>query len=213
MLLAITAAFAAELSPTHVFPSAVAMEAGSGQAGVGAVVAIGPQGAGYLRAAAGITDRLAISGGLMEPQGGLLVGLRYNVVQTDTIRVAPFVFGAVNDDLVVRPGNTPLLAFGAGAGVALEGGWPGARLDLSVPLVLTGMELLPSPLYGPLVLGSAGVTAHITARHALRVGMEPLAAPSLGFRYARERWYLQGTALYSLVRAGPLLAGEVGLRF
>ncbi|MDP2314433.1 MAG: hypothetical protein Q8P41_16140 [Pseudomonadota bacterium] len=215
LLLAAAPAFAAEPVPTLAMPTAVALEAGTGQAGVGALAVGGdsPSGAVTLRGAVGITDRLAISGGLMEPRGGLLLGLRYNVYQSDTFRVAPFVFGIADDDLVTEAPIDTLGALSAGLGVALEGGGQTFRFDLSLPLVATGIDPLANPLYVPLVGGSLGVTVQAHRRHALRFGIESLAAPAVTWRYAADRWYLQATGLYSLVRAQPMIAAEVGLRF
>jgi hypothetical protein len=208
-------AFAADLQPTLALPSAVPIGAGEGQAGLGALGTGGasPGLAGTLRGAVGITDRLAVNGALELPRGGLLLGLRYNVVATETVRVAPFVFGIATDDLVTLPGTDAADALSAGLGVAVEAGGRTARFDLSLPLVATGIDPLANPLYVPFVGTSVGVTVHVNARSALRVGVESLASPALSYRYVRERWYLQATGLYSVVRGVPMGALEGGLRF
>ncbi|MES2639771.1 MAG: hypothetical protein V4850_09820 [Myxococcota bacterium] len=201
--------------PTLVMPTAVAQPPGSGQVAIGAVVTGGetPGVAATLRGAVGITDRLAISGGLMEPLGGLLLGLRYNVVQTDTFRFAPFVFGAVDDDLVTLAPVDAAGALGAGVGVALEGGGETFRFDASLPLVATSVNPLVNPLHVPLVGSSFGLGVRLGARHSLRFGVESLFSPGVTWRYAPDRWYVQGVGMWSLVRGTPKLAAEVGLRF
>lgn len=208
------AARAAEFTPALALPSAVALGAGQGQAAAGAALATGdpPLLSGTLRANIGLTSRLALSGGLRAPWGGLLLGLRYNVVERPEVRVAPFVFGAASESLVTgtsRSGDS----LAAGLGVALEGGWPKARLDASVPLVVTTVNPLVAPLYAPLALGSYGLTIHLTRRHDVRLALESFAAPSVTVRYARDRWYVQGAAMYAILHATPLAALEAGLRF
>ncbi|MDP2309746.1 MAG: hypothetical protein Q8P18_27245 [Pseudomonadota bacterium] len=196
-------------------PTAVSLPPGSGQAAVGAVVTGGetPGGAVTLRGAVGITDRLAISGGLMEPLGGLFLGLRYNVVQTERFRLAPFVFGIADDDLVTVVPADASEALSAGIGVALEGGGETFRFDLSLPLVTTAVNPLVDPLYVPWAGSSFGVSMRLGERHGLRFGVESFFSPAVTWRYAPERWYVQGAAMWSLVRLEPMLAAEVGLRF
>ncbi len=215
VLLLARTALAAELVPSLAMPTAVVLEAGGGQAGAGALLAGGatPRASVTLRGAVGITDRLALSGALQEPWGGLLLGLRYNVVETDTFRLAPFVYGLADDDLVTRAPTDAADALSAGVGVALEGGGVTIRFDLSLPLVATDVNPLVSPLSVPLTGTTLGLTVHMTPRQSLRVGVESLASPGLTYRYAPDRWYLQGTAMWSLVRGAPMGAAEVGLRF
>jgi hypothetical protein len=210
-------ALAADLQPTLALPTAVSLPAGTGQGGGGAIArgasANGalPSLAGTVRGSAGITDRLAFNLALALPRDGLLLGLRYNVVQTDTFRLAPFVFGLASSDLVL-PGTTPGDALSAGLGVALEGGGTVTRFDLSLPLVATGVDPLANPLYVPFAGTSLGVTVLLPHAHSLRVGVESLVSPAIGYRYARDRWYLQATALYSVLRAQPMFSAEAGLR-
>jgi len=216
MLLALlVAAQAAELTPSLALPSAVAIEGGGGQAALGAVVSGGasPVASVTLRGAVGITDRLALSGGLREPWGGLLLGLRYTVVQTDGFRFAPYVFATVDDDLVTFAPSEARPALGAGVGVALEGGGEAFRYDLSLPLVASNIDPLASPLRVPFAGATLGVSVRVVNHHTVRVGVESTFAPGISWRYARERWYLQTTAAYSVFLAAPAAHGEVGLRF
>lgn len=219
LLLAATAlappALAADLVPALVMPTAVALPPGTGQAGIGTMVTAGtaPGVAVTLRGAVGITDRLALSGGLMEPAGGLLLGLRYNVVQTDTFRFAPFVFGLADDDLVTLSPADAGRALSAGVGVALEGGAETFRFDLSLPLVSTSHDPLVYPLHVPIRGMSFGVGVRLGTRHSLRFGVESRFSPGVTWRYAPDRWYVQATAMWSLWGWSPRLAAEVGLRF
>jgi hypothetical protein len=207
-------ATAAELTPALVLPTAVAVQAGSGQAALGALATGGdtPTLSGTLRGTVGITDRLAVNGALQLPGRGLLLGLRYDVVQTEHFRLAPFIVGAASYDLVTGA-NDPAHALGAGIGLALEGGGSVARFDLSLPLAFTGIDPIANPLYAPSMAASLGGTVHVARHHVVRVGIESLASPSLTYRYERDRWYLQAVASYSLVRTEPMLAAEIGLRF
>jgi hypothetical protein len=211
----VAAAQAAELTPALALPSAVALEAGGGQAALGAVVSGGatPVASVTLRGAVGITDRLAVSGALREPWGGLLLGLRYNVVETDGFRLAPYAFATVDDDLVTFAPSEARLALAAGVGVALEGGGESFRYDLSLPLVASNVDPLASPLRVPFAGATLGVSVRVASRHVVRVGVESTFAPGITWRYARERWYLQATSAYSLVQIAPVAHAEVGLRF
>lgn len=216
MLLLVAAASADTMAlvPALAMPTATPVASGGGQVALGGLLAAGdtPTASVTLRGTVGITDALAVNVGLREPWGGVLIGVRYLIPLNEHLRIAPFVFGAASDDLLV-PTKNPLDTLSAGVGIAVDAGWTNARFDLSLPLVATGVDPLVDPLYTPLMGVSSGVAVALGQGVRVRVALESLASPTVQVAYARERWYVQGSALYSIVHAQPIAAFEAGLRF
>lgn len=203
------------LAPALALPTSAAHVAGSGQVALGGLLAAGetPSASVTLRGTVGITDALAVNVGLRAPWGGLLIGMRYRFPINEHLSLAPFVFGAASDDLVFVPSNDPADALAAGLGFAVDAGWDNARFDLSLPLVATGVDPLTDPEVVPLTTVSSGVSVALGRHTRVRVAVESFVSPAAQVAYARDRWYVQGTALYSLLRAQPMAAFEAGLRF
>lgn len=208
----------AELPGALLLPTAAPIGAGHGLAGIGGLVTLqdrangGTHLYGTLRATVGITDRFAIDGALRAPTTDLALGLRYNVVQLPSFRLAPWVLGVASADLLSLDQPFPY-GVGATAGLALEGGGSQVRYDLSLPLLMSDTNPFDSPLYAPILLGSTGITVAVGREDAVRVGVESLISPAIVWRHVERRWYLQFAGLYSVLERELLVAGEVGLRF
>ena len=183
----------ADVQPGHLLPGAVAAEhatftvsAGAGtiienyfgaasgdfhsEAGIG----------GFVQATGAATDRLAFNAGFTymgmdlgeDSSWGLAAGVRYNVLERDGFRLAPFLaYARWNWEGVD----------GAALGVAMEGGGARFRWDLSLPLVgamsdrgkdcVGCFEVQP---YMP-IFAEAGISAALGDHDLLRLGTSSYA--------------------------------------
>ena len=202
LLILASLAFANDVSAGYLFPGAGASAKGSASVGVsGGMLFGGGDGTTFLTLDASVapTERLGfrvsfLTGGEGSPTAGLAggaVGVRYLVVDTEKLRVAPFATGGVG----ALTGEQAL--GGLAAGLSLEAGGKNVWFDCSVPLV--GALISPdgfaednvAVIGFPLTaLGSElGVNAKVAEHHHFRAGLAS-AVPVLSYRYQNEHWYL-----------------------
>ena len=188
-------------------PGAEPMQAGQASVGAGGAAGLlifsGPAGLGLVEGSVALHDRVAMGGALLgglavDVGGGGLLWARGSLVEHDAFRLAPYAFG----------GAVTTEGLGGGVGLAMEGGFPRVRLDVSAPLVLvrhrpqveqerTEVDWLP--LYG-----EAGVSLLIgeERRHRLRAGV-----PMLTWRYQGETFYVEGGVTAALWVGGIVRGG------
>lgn len=220
-----------DAQPGHVLPGAVPADQATvtAAAGAGTIienyfgvasgefkgdVALGA----FVQGTAALTDRLAVNvGGALlgmdlgqEATWGFTFGARYNLVEGDTFRLAPFLASARWAWEGIE---------GAAAGLALEGGGDRVRWDLSLPLVgvmsdrakdCPGCyEVQP---YMP-IFGEAGVSVALGEHDLLRVGTTS-AAPNVAWRHLRERWFLGATlVVVPAYRFSEIASVSAGVRW
>lgn len=219
-------AFANEISAGYLFPGAAAADKGSVNAGAsGGMIFTGSSPISFVSLDASVapTDRLGLrasfvtAGDVLPTDGvaGATFGARYLLVNTEKLRVAPFVMAGIGG----APGD---VAFGGlAAGVSLEAGGPNVWFDCAVPLV--GALIAPdgyaedsvTAVGFPLtVVGTElGVNGKIGEHHHLRAGLAS-AVPVVSYRYEASRWYLGVTAgALPIESALAALSIEGGARF
>lgn len=228
---ALSFAYATELTPSSLLPSAAPAEAGTGEVAVGgqalAFTINGPAGAGsvgYIRGQVAVTDWLTLSGmgggGALDGtfgQGfdtaeGVVVG--GGAVSVRVLRGAHF-----NAGLFAGGGYGQSIAGTAAelgmVGVALEGG-DRVRGDLSLPAVyihVDGFDVgTQFSIIESVALAEAGVSWDLGDHDRLRIGKGLGPAVSAKWTHASNAWYSE-VEVQAPVAIGLSVRAEIGHTF
>lgn len=196
------------------YPGAHPVEAGHGQVGIAAGMAV-PGLVGRAGAEVGLTDRLSLgaTGGITSTAGDASGHLRYNLVHRDTVHFGVFAgYGGV------AVGSDGERAHGPMLGVALEGGGERVRFDLTVPVILpvegfSDIDELGLPALGSALTGTrVGASWRLSPQHHLRVGFRNPATPALDYTWTSRHLYA-GVGAGVVMFTAPEVHGVVGWRF